>query len=357
LSALRSLLVFGIVFTVTAFGSEALSEIAGPLEYKGYIVFAYTEGENPINHIAFTVDMTIAPDLMILDVPAGWGHIYIGRVLTLSGGSLSPGGMVQVQVSLNGHHPSGNYPIDSSGTTTAGELVLSSGVLMVGDLHILNFLTILNSLRYPIFASTFGLGFLEMFKRLKREDKELLDSGFISDDRLELVTEPTILPDDGGEVIPFEPEPDFEVTPGPESFKIDTGEPTPFDLEDIGPQGELELDLEPENEPELPVHDGTSYEDLFEQAVRRVHDHNPGWADHGVHDPGITIMELLNSITQDLGYRVYYSAEDFSFLNSHELTGGQVRELVIDTVSSATEKGERVNTEHVKAALERLKKN
>ena len=352
---LRLLLIFGIVFTATAFGSETLSDIAGPLEYKGYIAFAYTEGENPINHIMFTVDMMIAPSLLILDVPAEWGHIYNDRVLTLSGGSLSPGEMVQVQVSLNGHHPSGNYHIDSEGTTTAGELVLSSGMLMVGDLHILRFLTVLNSLRYPIFVSTLGLGFFEIWKRLKREEKALVDSfEYQSDDRLELVTEPTKLPDTDGEFIPAYPDHDFKIEPEPNS--IDPGDPQTFSLEDIEPPGRLELDSEPESEPMVRAQDGTSYEDLFEQAINRIPNHSPGWTDHGVHDPGVTIMELLSWITQNLGYHVNYSTRDLSFLSGHVLTGGQIRELVIDSVSSASEKGEHVNIEHIKAVFEKMKK-
>ena len=102
--------------------------------------------------------------------------------------------------------------------------------------------------------------------------------------------------------------------------------------------------------------DGTSYEDLFEQAINRIPNHSPGWTDHGVHDPGVTIMELLSWITQNLGYHVNYSTRDLSFLSGHVLTGGQIRELVIDSVSSASEKGEHVNIEHIKAVFEKMKK-
>ncbi len=48
------------------------------------------------------------------------------------------------------------------------------------------------------------------------------------------------------------------------------------------------------------AHDGTSYEDLFEQAVNRIPNHSPDWTDHDEHAPGVTIMELLSSIIQDL---------------------------------------------------------
>ena len=79
----------------------------GPLEYKGYLVFDYPEGDNPIVNIVFTVDPMIAGNLIIVDVPSPWSYGYSGGVLTLSGGSLSPGGTVSVTVSLNKYFEDG----------------------------------------------------------------------------------------------------------------------------------------------------------------------------------------------------------------------------------------------------------
>ena len=70
MSALRSIIVLGLILTAGGFMSEALGDVFGPLEYKGYLVFDYPEGENPINNIVFTVDSTLAGNLLIVDVPA-----------------------------------------------------------------------------------------------------------------------------------------------------------------------------------------------------------------------------------------------------------------------------------------------
>jgi hypothetical protein len=44
-------LVVGILLTAGGFTSDILGEYLGPIEYKGYIVFDYPEGENPIINI------------------------------------------------------------------------------------------------------------------------------------------------------------------------------------------------------------------------------------------------------------------------------------------------------------------
>ena len=140
LSALRYLLIIGLILTASGFSSDILGEYIGPLEYKGYLEFDYPEGENPINNIVFNVDSTLAGNLIIVNVPSPWSHSYGGGTLTLTGGSLSPGGSVRVTVSLNKYFEAGEYPISSVGTTTAGEESQASGPLLVGGLVFLNFL-------------------------------------------------------------------------------------------------------------------------------------------------------------------------------------------------------------------------
>ena len=63
-------MIIGIVLTASGFTSDILGEYIGPFEYKGYLVFDYPEGENPINNIVFTVDSTLADSLIIVSVPS-----------------------------------------------------------------------------------------------------------------------------------------------------------------------------------------------------------------------------------------------------------------------------------------------
>ena len=59
-------------------------------------------------------------NLIIVDVPSPWSYSYSAGSLTLSGGSLQPGGVVSVMVSLNKYFEGGEYSVSSLGTTTAG---------------------------------------------------------------------------------------------------------------------------------------------------------------------------------------------------------------------------------------------
>jgi UDP-2,3-diacylglucosamine pyrophosphatase LpxH len=171
LSALKYLLVIGILLTASGFTSDLLGEYLGPIEYKGYIVFDYPEGENPIINIVFTVDPTLAGNLIIVNVPSPWSHSYGGGILALSGGSLGPGGSVSVTVSLNKYFEDGEYAVSSVGTTSAGEVSLASGPLLVGELYLLNGLRMASAYKFPLLALVVGLGFLEgLISRGKRGD-------------------------------------------------------------------------------------------------------------------------------------------------------------------------------------------
>ena len=163
MSALRSLLILGTLLTASGFGSDFLSDYAGPLEYQGALTFEYPEGVNPINNIEFTVDGTLSEDLLVVNVPAGWSYTSDGHLITLSDGSLSPGGVVNVGVSLNKYHEAGDYEVSAVGTTTGGETSNARGALQVGDLYILQGLEMANTYRLPLGGATLGLGLLEAF--------------------------------------------------------------------------------------------------------------------------------------------------------------------------------------------------
>jgi hypothetical protein len=165
-------LVIAIILTASGYASDILGEYLGPIEYNGYIGFDYPEGENPINNIVFNVDSTIAGNLIILNVPSPWSHSYGGGTLTLSGGSLGPGGSLRVTVSLNRYFEDGEYPVSSVGTTTMGEVSQASGSLLVGELYLLNFLRLASAYRFPLAGLMVGLGFLELLSHRRKTMRE-----------------------------------------------------------------------------------------------------------------------------------------------------------------------------------------
>jgi hypothetical protein len=206
LSALRPLLVIAIILTASGFASDILGEYLGPIDYKGYLVFDYPEGENPITNIVFNVDSSLADSLIIVSVPSIWSYSYGGGVLTLSSGSLSPGGSVRVTVSLNKYFEDGEYLVTSVGTTTAGEVSQASGPLLVGEMYLLNFIAMASAYRFPLSALVAGLGFLEWYLRRRLIEKPFTPNKPLTQSDLDKIRD--ILPDDlpeGGKVV---------VTPG-----------------------------------------------------------------------------------------------------------------------------------------------
>ena len=164
-------MLVGIIITAGGFYSDLLGGYLGPFDYRGFLVFAYPDGENPIDSIVFTLDSTIAGNVIVVDVPSPWSHSYSGGALTLTGGSLSPGGSVTVTVSLNRYFEAGEYPVSSVGTTTAGEVSQASGPLLVGELPLLKLLGMASANRFPLAAAVAGLTLLELMLSLRSRPK------------------------------------------------------------------------------------------------------------------------------------------------------------------------------------------
>jgi hypothetical protein len=162
MSALRPLILLSIILTAGGLAAEQLGPIVGPVEYNGYLVFDYPEGDNPITNIVFNVDPWVSECLIIVNVPAPWTYTYSDPTLTLSGGSLNPGGSVSVTVSLDDYFEEGEYQVTSVGTTSAGEVSNAIGPLLVGDLYLLRAISLANTYQTPLLGSIIGLVALEL---------------------------------------------------------------------------------------------------------------------------------------------------------------------------------------------------
>lgn len=173
MSVLRPLLIIGLLITVGALASDQVGDIIGPIEYKGLIDFDYPIGENPINNIIINVDSILASNLIIVSVPSPWTYSYSEGVLTMSGGLLSPGEIIEVTVSLNKYFEAGEYQTNGVGTTTEGETSLSSGILLVGNLNLLYALGLASNNIIPLLIGTLSLGLLDVFlsRRLRLTPK------------------------------------------------------------------------------------------------------------------------------------------------------------------------------------------
>jgi hypothetical protein len=167
------IIALGLMLSLAAAMPGPVGKVIGPYDYKGYLSFAYPEGDDPINIIVFTVDEIIAPSLLIVNVPPEWSWTYLDGTLSLFGGLLNPGEQVDVEVSLDRYHEEDAYDLEAVGTTTAGESSYSVGILLVGQLILLRFLDLVASNSLPIWGGTLGLGLLDIFLRTRTKKPEI----------------------------------------------------------------------------------------------------------------------------------------------------------------------------------------
>src|SRR6478672_11074985 len=53
----------------------------------------------------------------------------------------------------------------------------------------------------------------------------------------------------------------------------------------------------------VPAIDGRTYDELRDEALRRIPVHNPAWTNFNASDPGVTLVELFAFMTENLLYR------------------------------------------------------
>lgn len=94
---------------------------------------------------------------------------------------------------------------------------------------------------------------------------------------------------------------------------------------------------------ERPTLDDRTYADLMEQMRDRIPIHSESWTDHNVHDPGITILEMLAWLAESYSYRL--DRETDAHLRKYlSLVGVEPRQpspanvrLVVDTPGTAAD--------------------
>src|SRR5579884_1542954 len=74
--------------------------------------------------------------------------------------------------------------------------------------------------------------------------------------------------------------------------------------------------------PTTPIVDPRNFQDLVDEAKRRIPQYCPEWTDHNVADPGITLIELFAWMTEILLYRLN-NVPERDFLKFLELIGAR----------------------------------
>lgn len=61
---------------------------------------------------------------------------------------------------------------------------------------------------------------------------------------------------------------------------------------------------------DIPDLDDRTYEEIIDDARKRIPVHAPEWTDHNAHDPGVTILELLAWLSESYGYQLDQVTDD-----------------------------------------------
>ena len=73
-----------------------------------------------------------------------------------------------------------------------------------------------------------------------------------------------------------------------------------------------------------PKLDDRNFQDLVDDAKRLIQDHCPGWTDHNVSDPGVTLIEAVAQMVDQLIYRLN-RVPDLNYIRFLELIGVELR--------------------------------
>lgn len=168
MNLLKPALSLMLLATGIAFGANLISSYVAPIEYKGHLGYTFSEGINPISAVIFELDDVIAENLIVLDVPEGWSYTLEGNLLRLSGGVLHPGETLDVKVSLKKYVEPDEYTVSSSGFTEDGDVISSSGPLVIREMITLKLIEMSYAWRLPLAFITVGTGVLEIYRTRKK---------------------------------------------------------------------------------------------------------------------------------------------------------------------------------------------
>ena len=252
--SLRFPLALLALLSLIALFATPISIFIAPFEYTGNLNYAYNEGTDPIIHIDFQFDQEIGESLIVVKTPSPWNSIQEGSTLSLTGGNLAPGNALSVSVSFNKYVESGDRPFTGIGTTSGGESITSTGVLVVTEMIILKIIYILNQNQIFLIGGTIVLFVAEIIRSWRQKRSKSIPKS-------KPVDEEVIYPDKTGVNIPI-PVTEGGLTTKERKKKLGSDFDTTYDEgddpRDIPPPtiyGEEDLEVDPNVPPVYVVSD------------------------------------------------------------------------------------------------------
>jgi hypothetical protein len=151
----------------------ALVDLVSNFSGRGTIIYRYTSGGDAIVSITYTLPQDLA-DAMVPEQTVGWTVNVVGNVLSVTGGTLNPGGIVAVDFRLDEYIEGGTRTITATATTASGSTVPSVQYPLEIDVFLLGLVLGLyqNAIWLLILAIIVLVIIIVLFRIGKKKDKE-----------------------------------------------------------------------------------------------------------------------------------------------------------------------------------------
>lgn len=167
------LIILFIILLLLFLFAGTLVELVSNLTVKVTLTYSYLEGTDPIVSITYNLPQEIA-DALVPKQPSGWTVNLAGNVLSLTGGTLSPGESVTVDCQLSKYVSGGTRTVTATSTTSTGATNTYQTGLTIPEAFLLGLMWALyqNSIWLLILAIIVLAVTILLFIIGKKKDKE-----------------------------------------------------------------------------------------------------------------------------------------------------------------------------------------
>ncbi len=162
-----TIFLVGLILSVFSFFPYPLGLAGNMGVYTGTLNYICTEGDQPIEKIVFQFEENMGNTLMVYREPTGWDCIHYGDRIELRNGHLNPGVPIPLIMSCKWYMWEGSYTFTTTGTTSTGQTVKTTGVMEIPKMEVLQMLFHLTNpyFRVVVFGSTLVFLYLEIRSR------------------------------------------------------------------------------------------------------------------------------------------------------------------------------------------------
>jgi len=167
------LIILFIILLFLFFFAGTLVELVSNWAAQGSFTYTYVSGSAPIVSITYTLPQELA-DSMVPDQVAGWAVNLAGNVLSVTGGTLNPGGSVTIDYRLSKYIAGGTRTVTAMSKTSSGNTLTNQIPLQVPDTFLLGLVWMLyqNAIWLLVLAIIVLVLIIVLFILGRKKDKE-----------------------------------------------------------------------------------------------------------------------------------------------------------------------------------------